>query len=110
MNLRLACVALTTLLGTFGPPAMAASEGRYQIVPLTDDSGGIGSDRVFILDSVAGHMWTWTEVPAGNGSTGGRFLIYQGQVRPGARIGDVVEQQDWQPEPEPAAPGPRGKR
>jgi len=42
---------------------------------------------------------------AGDGSAGGRFLIYQGQVRPGARIGEIIEQQDWQPDP--PAPGKR---
>jgi hypothetical protein len=95
---------LALALGSAAFVAEAASEGRYQVLPLTDAAGGIGSDRVFIIDTVSGHLWTWTEVPAGNGSTGGRFLIYQGQVKPGSRIGEVIEKQDWQPEPEAAAP------
>lgn len=95
---------LALALGSATLVAEAASEGRYQVLPLTDAAGGIGSDRVFIIDTVSGHLWTWTEVPAGNGSTGGRFLIYQGQVKPGSRIGEVIEKQDWQPEPEAAAP------
>ena len=103
MTLRAARLLLSGLLcgllGLAALPAHAASEGRYQIIPLTAASGGIGSDRVFILDTQAGHIWTWTEVPAGDGSSGGRFLIYQGQVRPGSRIGEVIEQQDWKPEP-----------
>ncbi|HAZ61242.1 MAG TPA: hypothetical protein DCY89_06705 [Gammaproteobacteria bacterium] len=94
----------TLLLGLAGLPALAANEGRYQVLPLTDETGGVGSDRVFIIDTISGHLWTWTEVPAGDGSSGGRFLIYQGQVKPGAKIGEIVEKQDWQPEPAPQRP------
>jgi len=101
--LRFLPVLLAVTLGLAALPSVAASEGRYQVLPLTDAAGGIGSDRVFIIDTVSGHLWTWTEVPAGNGSTGGRFLIYQGQVKPGSRIGEMIEQQDWQPEPEAPA-------
>ena len=107
MPLSFPSLLLLMMLGSFALPAPAASEGRYQVLPLTDEAGGVGSDRVFIIDTVSGHLWTWTEVPAGNGSTGGRFLIYQGQVRPGSRIGEIIEQQDWQPEPAVRAPPAR---
>ncbi len=105
MPKRTARLLLTLLLpGLAVQPTLAASEGRYQVLPLTDEAGGVGSDRVFIIDTVSGHLWTWTEVPAGDGSSGGRFLIYQGQVKPGAKIGEVIEKQDWQPEPAPQRP------
>lgn len=82
--------------------AAGTSEGRYHMLPLTDAEGGLGSDKVIILDSVAGHLWTWTEVPASDGSAGGRFLIYQGQVRPGNKVGEIIEEQHWEPD----APAP----
>jgi hypothetical protein len=89
-----------------GAAEAVSTEGRYQVLPLTDAEGGLGSDKVFIIDTVAGHLWTWTEIPAGDGGSGGRFLIYQGQVRPGTKLGEMIEQQTWEGEkaPEPARP------
>jgi hypothetical protein len=48
-----------------------------------------------ILDTVGGHLWTWSEHVATPGGPGGRFLIYQGQVRPGAKMGDVIQNEEW---------------
>jgi hypothetical protein len=35
------------------------------------------------------------EHAAAPGGPGGRFLIYQGQVRPGAKMGDVIQNEEW---------------
>ena len=48
-----------------------------------------------ILDAVGGHVWTWSEHAATPGGPGGRFLIYQGQVRPGGKMGDVIQNDEW---------------
>ncbi len=73
---------------------IVAANGRYQIITLSD-GGGLGPEKVVILDTIAGHLWTWTESPAGGGSSGGRFLIYQGQVRPGTKMGEIIDKEEW---------------
>jgi hypothetical protein len=81
--------------------ALAAADGRYQAVPIGAGSD-FGTEKALILDTVAGHMWIWTESPATVDEPGGRYIIYQGQLVPGDNIGDVVLKQEW-PTPTPAA-------
>lgn len=69
---------------------LAAAEGRYQAVPIYNPSDG--SSKIFILDTQNGQMWTWMEVGASSSGAAGRFLIYQGQVRPGKRMGEIVDE------------------
>jgi hypothetical protein len=73
---------------------LAAAEQRYQAVPLSDGSD-LGPEKIVILDTTAGHLWVWTESPATPSSSGGRYLIYQGQLRPGAKMGDIIQKQEW---------------
>lgn len=75
-------------------PALALADGRYQAVAVPE-SADFGSGKVLILDTQTGQIWTWTEVAASPQGPGGRFLIYQGQVKPGNRMGDIVESQEW---------------
>ncbi|MGH8580507.1 MAG: hypothetical protein ACREVK_10450 [Gammaproteobacteria bacterium] len=75
-------------------PVTVAAQARYQIISLSEGVD-FGSEKVMILDTTAGHLWTWTESPSSRGNAGGRVIIYQGQVRPGKRIGDVIERQEW---------------
>ena len=71
-------------------PLIAHAEGRYQAVPIYNPSDG--SSKVFILDTQNGQLWTWMEVGASSSGAAGRFLIYQGQVRPGKQMGEIVDE------------------
>ena len=79
-------------------PVITKAEGRYQIIPLSS-SGGIGPEKVVIIDTVAGHMWVWTESPANPVDPGGRYLIYQGKLRPGNTMGEIIDKQEWSSAP-----------
>jgi hypothetical protein len=78
-------------------PIAGAHDWRYQAVVITEgDRGGqIGQLRpkVFILDTQEGHMWTWVEnlIGAGNSQVG-TVLTYQGQLRPGNKAGEIIEE------------------
>ena len=72
----------------------AAQDARYEAVPL-DPGYEFGVEKALILDTVDGHLWIWMESPATADGDGGRYLIYQGQVKPGRNMGDVIEQQEW---------------
>ena len=78
--------------------ALAVSEGRYQAIPI-DPGAGYGAEKALILDTVAGHLWIWIESPTVDEDPGGRFLIYQGQLVPGKKMGDIIEQQEWPAKP-----------
>jgi hypothetical protein len=90
---------LAATLGA-GPAAQAEGPGRYQAVALLEGgrTGTSGSLQpwVLILDTVEGHLWTWEEnvrlEPPGRAPSFGTALVYQGRVRPGTRIGEVIEQ------------------
>jgi len=73
---------------------------RYQAIVLHE--GGQGNQfgkllpKVFIIDSKDGHMWILehnTKLHDTSGSFSlGSVLTYQGRVRPGKKMGDIVEQ------------------
>jgi hypothetical protein len=87
---RMICTALITLV----LPGLVHADGRYQMLPLGDQMG-IGAEKIVILDTVSGHLWTWTEHAATRAQGGGRYLIYQGQVTPERQAGDVVRKEEW---------------
>lgn len=89
---RLLSVFMLSVLLTL--PVMTYAEGRYQVIPLSN-SGGLGPEKVVILDTVAGHMWVWVESPANPVDPGGRYLIYQGKLRPGNSMGEIIDKQEW---------------
>ncbi|WP_428352997.1 hypothetical protein [Methyloprofundus sp.] len=82
-------------------PVLAEEDyGRYRAIVL-DEGGNTNSSgsvvpRVFIIDSKEGHMWTLDQKTKLHGVKGeftlGTILTYQGQVRPGKKMGDIVEQ------------------
>ncbi|MGE0386770.1 MAG: hypothetical protein AB7Q97_18750 [Gammaproteobacteria bacterium] len=80
------------LLPWFAAGTQAADQ--YQIAPLVDPSG-MGADKALILDSGSGHLWLWVERPADGVNGGARYLIYQGQLRPGKAMGEIIDQQEW---------------
>lgn len=87
-----ACVALFVSVASF------ATDGRYQAVPI-DPGQGFGADKVLLLDTVSGHLWIWIESPAVDDDPGGRFLIYQGQLAPGKKMGEIIDKQEWPAKP-----------
>ena len=92
MKWILALFFLLIPLGVFGEEI-----GRYQAVVIPK-TGTMDADRVFILDTKEGHMWTWTQYQKVQGTTeGGRYLTYQGKVKPGQKVGDIIEKQPWGP-------------
>jgi len=72
----------------------AQAEERYQAVPI-DSGTEFGTEKALIIDTLAGHMWIWTESPATSEEPGGRYVIYQGQLVPGSQMGEVVLKQEW---------------
>mgnify|MGYP001261941365 CR=1 FL=1 len=93
--MRAAIILLATLLT---PPVWAHSDdaGRYQALPLAGADGGKGGGRALILDTRDGHVWVWSEnelrvMPDGSRRYGPGF-IYQGQLKPGSKPGEFLEQ------------------
>ena len=52
--------------------------GRFQAVRLSNET-------IFIIDSQEGHIWVWLL------NNEGSFLIYEGQLFPGTRMGEIIE-------------------
>jgi hypothetical protein len=78
--------------------AMADGSGRYQAILLQTGSGFAGLSSVLIVDTLEGHMWLWhQELTAPPPKTRGEsvkaetFLNYQGRVRPGKKMGELLE-------------------
>lgn len=100
---HLMAAVLFVLLGSVATPATA--ETRYQAIPI-NAGADFGTEKALVLDTVEGHLWIWTESPATDTQSGGRYVIYQGQLFPGREVGDVVLKQEWKmPDPEPASAG-----
>lgn len=77
--------------------AHAADTMRYQAVPLEGEGAARGGHRVFIIDTHEGHVWTWSgnELTTNSGKERryGPAFIYHGKLRPGSRVGEVIELQ-----------------
>ena len=84
--------ALILLMMAMMQPVIA--EQRYQAVPL-NPGYEFGTEKAFLLDTLAGHMWIWVESPSIGDKAGGRYLIYQGQLQPGKNVGEIIHQQQW---------------
>ncbi len=91
-------IVVTVCLWFVSAVVMAGSEGRYQAIPI-DPGEGYGAEKALILDTVSGHLWIWIESPTVDDDAGGRFLIYQGQLVPGKKMGDIIEKQEWPAKP-----------
>lgn len=87
--------ALAVALALFGQSSLMA-EQRYQAIPV-GPGYEFGAEKVMILDTESGHIWLWLESPANNRDAGGRYLIYQGQARPGREVGEIIGKQEWPP-------------
>jgi hypothetical protein len=77
--------------------AHAADSGRYQAIAMEGDSPARTGNRVLIIDTQEGHVWTWggNELmpDTGSGRHYGPAFIYQGKVRPGSNSGEFIESQ-----------------
>ncbi len=83
------------LMGLAATGVVQAGEERYQALPLAGADGSKGGGRAFILDTRDGHVWIWSEneliaAPDGSRRYGSGF-IYQGQLRPGTRPGELID-------------------
>lgn len=78
----------------------AQEDGRYRAIVLHEGGASLksasASPKVFILDSRDGHMWTWEQNAWMRDTKGdprfGTTTIYQGKLKVGSRMGEVVEQ------------------
>lgn len=89
---------VTVVLLAASVAAWAVSEGRYQAIPI-DPGEGYGAEKALLIDTVAGHLWIWIESPTVDDDPGGRFLIYQGQLVPGRKMGEIMDKQEWPGKP-----------
>ncbi len=64
-------------------PASGMRTGRYQAVRMD-------SNAIFILDTQEGHLWVWV-IQKDNSGQSAEFLFYQGKVRPGSRMGELID-------------------
>jgi len=85
---------LLTTLAVLAWTTAAIADERYQAIPI-DSGTEFGTEKALIIDTLAGHMWIWTESPATDEEPGGRYVIYQGQLTPGSEMGEVVMKQEW---------------
>jgi len=89
---RLAWASMLTLF------VAGAATGQQRFQAITVGPGyEFGSEKVLILDTESGHLWIWLESPASKDAPGGRYLIYQGQARPGREVGEIIGKQEWRP-------------
>ena len=65
----------------FNKSSAKENVGRFQAVRLSNET-------IFIIDTKEGHLWVWLL------NNEGSFLIYEGKLFPGARMGDVIEKSD----------------
>jgi hypothetical protein len=94
LNTRKAMLICLLLSAT---TAHAAETGRYEAIPLDGDDKSHVSSRVLILDTVDGHVWTWSNnevLPdTGSGRRYGTAFVYQGKLRPGTKPGEIIDPQ-----------------
>ena len=100
LSVKLGVTVVVMLFSILITPNLFAQEiGRYQAVAIPRIEGD--GKYVFIIDTKEGHTWSWNEWPTRyktDGSLmmyGARQIIYQGKVRPGKKIGDIIEKQDF---------------
>ena len=91
--MRILIVLLTVL--AIVPFSFAAEIERYHAVDISK-SASSSTNEVFIIDTKEGHIWVWKEYPTiPNIQQGGRMIIYMGKVKPGQKLGDIIEQQQF---------------
>ena len=88
-------LTVAVLLSIAAQAVSAADEvGRYQAIPLPRSNNDI-SQTVVIIDTKEGYLWEWVSTPPVGRIPDGYYLRYQGRVRPGKAIGEVVDQKQF---------------
>ena len=91
--MRILIILITVL--TVVPFSFADEIERYHAVDISK-SASSSTNEVFIIDKKEGHIWVWKEYPTiPNIQQGGRMIIYMGKVKPGQKLGDIIEQQQF---------------
>jgi hypothetical protein len=85
-DMRLVCTISVILCFLFTARAALAVEGRYQAVPCGDS----GQFSILILDTQEGHFWTWFKQSRGELSVS--RTMYEGQVKPGSKVGEIIQE------------------
>jgi hypothetical protein len=82
-GLIISVIAFCLLLTAF--PTLADSEaGRYKAMKLQLQTASVS---VLIIDTKEGHLWVW-----GADASGKLWdMTYMGKVRPGQKMGDLIE-------------------
>ena len=79
VSLTILCLLLTAF------PALADSEaGRYKAIKLQLQTASVS---VLIIDTKEGHLWVWGAAASGKLWD----MTYMGKVRPGQKMGDLIE-------------------
>jgi len=77
-------IIVTLLLFAYASaPVLAQNNERYKAIRLDENS-------VFILDTEEGHLWLWG-IGEGRGNDVRSILRYEGKLKPGRQMGDVLE-------------------
>jgi hypothetical protein len=90
--MRLIVTGLLILLALLiATPTIAGESGigRYQAILIGGKEGS--SSCVFILDTKEGHIWTWGLAVVSIEKVSER-ITYKGRVRPGKKVGEVIEE------------------
>ena len=66
--------------------AVGGEIGRYQAFQM----GTTGAPLIFVLDTAEGHGWAVT-CRLSDGIAEGWIMLYMGQVRPGQKIGELID-------------------
>ena len=92
MKVIFAAMILFCIVGT----VFAQEVGRYQIVTI-EPTQRSNSDQVAILDTRLGDFWMFVSYPSipDKNIKGGRSIVYMGKVRPGKKMGDIIEHLDF---------------
>jgi hypothetical protein len=90
---RISSFLLTILVLLTTPNIAGAADdvGRYEMIAIPK-TASTSYQSVMILDTKEGHLWEWVSLPAVGAQTpGDSFLRYQGKVKPGKAMGEVIE-------------------
>jgi hypothetical protein len=87
------------------PASVRADEdGRYRAIVLQEGGasagGGSLTPRVFLIDSRDGHMWILernTPLVGRDKQSFGTILTYQGKLKPGSQVGEIIYQNENNP-------------
>ena len=89
MKIRFASLVILLVI-IFATPLIAADNevGRYQAISIPGQ--GSRAIAILILDTKEGHIWMFVSVGANKNLM--QTILYQGKVKPGQKMGDVIDE------------------